>query len=135
MKLLNTSTIKKASFSGVTGIISSLFLTGQAHALNLCPTGFGNICNNADSNSVQNVIGTIINWIFVGVTIIALLYLIWGGFKWIISAGDKAKVEDAQRHIVNALIGLVLVFLSYIILNIVLAFFGTSISNIKFPTL
>lgn len=135
MKYLNTNIVKRVSFTTIAGSVSSLTLAAQAHALNLCPTGFGNICSNADSNNVQSVIATIINWIFVGVTIIALLYLIWGGFKWIISAGDKAKVEDAQRHIVNALIGLVLVFLSYIILNIVLAFFGTSISNIKFPSL
>lgn len=126
--------MKKALVT-LAGTVSYLSLSTQVHALNLCPTGFGNICSNADSNSVQNVLATVINWIFVAVTIIALLYLIWGGFKWIISAGDKAKVQEAQQHIINALIGLIVVFLSYVILNIVLAFFGTSLSSIQFPHL
>lgn len=126
----------KKVFIPLLAAASYLTLASHAFALNLCPSGFSsNLCNSTNSNQIQSVIATAINFIFVGVTIIALLFLIWGGFKWITSQGDKAKVEEARQHIINALIGLVLVFLSYIILNIVLAFFGTSLSNINFPSL
>lgn len=35
-----------------------------------------------------------------------LLYLAWGGISWITAGGDKAKVEEAQHKITNAVMGM-----------------------------
>lgn len=91
-----------------------------ATRVELCPAGqFNPLCGF----SVSNAIPAIISFIFVISIIVALFYLIWGGFKWLTSGGDKSAVGAAREHIIAAVIGLVIIFLSYFILNILLGFF------------
>ena len=94
-------------------------------AFGLCPRntsgnpGFNALCNL----DFQNLLPALISTIFLLAIIAALLYLIWGGFKWLTSGGDKAAVQAAREHIVAAIVGLVLIFLAYFILNVLLQFF------------
>jgi len=53
-----------------------------------------------------------------------LLYFILGGINWITSGGDTQKVESAQKHLTNALIGLVILVAAYAIFTVVKAFLG-----------
>lgn len=114
---------KLAAFS--TLVIASLVVVPQAFAqitVNTCPQqGFGPLCNlRLDGGLVQ----TLITIAFIIAALIALAFLIFGGIKWILSGGDKAGVEAARQMIVAAVIGLVITFAAYIIINIVFAFFG-----------
>lgn len=81
------------------------------------------------------VIGFAIGLIFVVAVLIALFFLVYGGIKWITSGGDKGGVEGARNQIVAAVIGLIIVFLSFFILNLVLGMFGLSIFNLVLPVL
>lgn len=81
------------------------------------------------------IVGRGITIIFVIAIVIALVFLVYGGVKWILSGGDKAAVESARNTIVAAVVGLVIVFLSYFILNIVLGFFGLSLAALSLPSL
>lgn len=102
-----------------------------------CPgNGFSILCFQA--NQLGSVIASAITFIFVIVAIAALGFLVWGGFKWLISEGDKNAVEAARNHIVNAIIGLIVIFLSYLIINVLLAFFTggqVTLINLKLPTI
>ncbi len=51
--------------------------------------------------------------------ILSFLYLIWGGFQWITSGGDKTALEDARNRIVSAIVGLVIVAASWAIFQLV----------------
>jgi hypothetical protein len=119
------------------GTLPLLAVSPVAFAQNLCPEGaFGTLCSKtADANSLGKIIGTGVTVAFVIAVIIALFYLIWGGIKWILSGGDKGGVEAARGTIIAAVIGLIVTFAAYFILNIVLRIFGLSLDNIKFPTL
>ena len=55
--------------------------------------------------------------------------LILGGLKWITSGGDKSKVEGARSQITAGLIGLVIVFAAWAILNIVENFFHVNLRS------
>jgi len=108
--------------------------TPSATRVELCPTGqFKDLC----FFTVSNAIPAIISFIFVVSIIIALFYLIWGGFKWLTSGGDKSAVGAAREHIIAAVIGLVIIFLSYFILNILLGFFipGQSANFFDLPSI
>lgn len=107
-----------------------------ADSINTCPPGqFAALCNIASSN-FGNLVGKVITILFIFAAVVALAFLIWGGIKWILSGGDKAGVEAARNTIVAAVVGLIVVFLSYFILNIVISFFlGTPITNFTIPTL
>jgi hypothetical protein len=51
---------------------------------------------------------------------LALVYFIYGGIMLLISAGSSDKVGKAKTILINAIIGLVLIFASYMIVNFVI---------------
>lgn len=55
--------------------------------------------------------------------ILALLYLIWGGVNWITSGGDKQKLAQAKQKITFSIIGLLVVFFSFFMINFLFRFF------------
>ena len=105
--------------------------------VNLCDTEgqFSVLCSLTAGN-FGSLLGQLLTLIFVISIVAALFYLVWGGFKWLVSGGDKTAVGAAREHIVAAIIGLVVIFLSYFILNILVQFFtGKAISELVIPTL
>jgi len=101
----------------------------------VCPTGsFGNLC--LQSGQLGSVIGSITNLLFLVAGLIALIYLVIGGIKWVTSEGDSKNVEAARNQIIAAALGLAVTFLSYLIINLLLQFLiGSGLSNITLPKL
>lgn len=63
-------------------------------------------------------------WILGIVGSLTLVMFIYGGFTFLISAGSKEKIEKARKIIVAAIIGLIIVFASYVIIQFVLKTLG-----------
>lgn len=108
----------------VTGAAASLLLTNSAYAqtINVCPRdAFALLCQL----QAENAISALLTFAVVIGILLALGFLVFGGIKWITSQGDKAAVEGARGTIVAAIVGLVLIFLSIFILNLIgQVFFG-----------
>lgn len=79
------------------------------------PSSVGGV--NTDINTL---IAFIINAIIVLGIVLSLIFLLYGGVRWILSGGDKGKVDSARSTIVAAIVGLIIVILAYIIINAVL---------------
>lgn len=130
-------------FSKLGNLISPLiylFVTPSlafAQAVDVKPTGqFEKLFSfGSGQNAFGNIVGRGVTLLFVVAIVIALGFLIYGGIKWITSGGDKAAVEAARNTIVAAIIGLVIVFLSYFILNIILGLFGLKLDQLVLPCL
>lgn len=76
-----------------------------------CPTDlFG------DNGAFKQITNTVLY--IVG--IIAVIMLIIGGIRYVISGGDSKKVTDAKNTVLYAIIGLVICFFSYAIVNFVI---------------
>lgn len=58
-----------------------------------------------------------IQLVFLVAGLAALLFMLLGAFNWITSEGQKEKVEKAQRMMMNAVIGLVLVVAVFTLFN------------------
>ena len=63
----------------------------------------------------SNIMANIINTLLVWGGAVALLFIIFGGFRYIISMGNPESVEKARNTVVYAILGLVLIFLAYLI--------------------
>lgn len=132
MKLLNkfnTATL------AATAYLATAF-PAFAQQVDLCPSNqnFGSLCT--DDAQVGNVISQAITLILIIAVVLALAFLIWGGVKWITSGGDKGKVESARNTIIAAIIGLVIAFLAFFILNLVLGLFGIDqFQNMELPNI
>ncbi|MFA6393583.1 MAG: pilin [Patescibacteria group bacterium] len=55
---------------------------------------------------------------------LALLFFIYGGIMWVISGGNPDRVKKGQDALKNAVIGLVIIFTSYMIINFVMTTLG-----------
>ena len=73
---------------------------------------------NLKADSVGGIINNTLPFIFVIAGFILLLYLVWGGFAWMTSGGDPKAIEGAKSKITNALIGFVILFAAYWIVQI-----------------
>lgn len=63
-----------------------------------------------------------------------LLYFIWGSLEWLMSGGDKQKLESARGKITNGLIGLILLVASYAIAIFLGEVLNIDLLNIIWPT-
>lgn len=115
----------------------------SAQILDICPLKgkeahpqFNPLCA-LSTGDFGALVGNVITLLFIIAVVIAILFLIYGGIKWILSGGDKSAVEAARNHIIAAIVGLVIAFLAYFILSFVIQFFlpGFNISRIELPTL
>lgn len=61
------------------------------------------------------------NTILYIVGIIAVIMLIIGGIRYVVSGGDSKKVTDAKNTVLYAIIGLVIAFLAFAIVNFVIS--------------
>ena len=52
---------------------------------------------------------------------VAVIMLIIGGIRYVVSGGDSKKVTDAKNTVLYAIIGLVIVFLAYAIVHFVIS--------------
>lgn len=81
----------------------------------------GNGCNDvAGAPSVDSTLKVAINTFSLVVGVAAVIMIIIGGFKYITSAGDSARVSSAKDTILYAIVGLVVVAMSQLIVKFVL---------------
>ena len=72
-----------------------------------------------DNLSVNGLIKLVINWLLGIAFGIAVLFLIIGGFWYITSGGNEETAEKGRNTAINAIIGIVIIILSYVIVNVV----------------
>lgn len=53
--------------------------------------------------------------------VVAVIMLIIGGIKYVVSGGDSKKVTDAKNAVLYAIIGLIICFLAFAIVNFVIS--------------
>jgi hypothetical protein len=81
-------------------------------------------CGNYTLDDFVQLGVNVANWILGIVGSLALLFFVYGGVTWIISAGSSEKVEEGKTILKNAVIGLIIVFVSWTIINFTLISLG-----------
>lgn len=76
---------------------------------------------------LPQVILRIINYVLAIVGVIALAYLVYGGFMYITSAGNEDKVEVAKTIIISSVIGVVVIGVAAAIVNFVIRGVGGAV--------
>jgi hypothetical protein len=72
-------------------------------------------------------------------SIMTFAFLVWGGIQWITSGGNQEAAKGAKEKITDAIMGLALLSVVWVIWRLVIYFLGISSSvsgpfNIKLPT-
>lgn len=99
------------------------------------PGSLGSGGSSAGPAAIGSIIGSIVGLFLILSFVATFLYMLLGGFDWITSGGDKAKLQSARDKITNALIGLIVVGASWAIMMIVGNFTGIDFPNLPIPTI
>lgn len=86
------------------------------------------------SLTVPSLVSGLIRLTLVVAAIVFFFILVIGGIRWIASGGDKAQTEAARGQITAALVGLVIVFAAWAIVQLIQVFFGINIFQLSLPS-
>lgn len=105
------------------GVCVGCLVSPEVSALTLQEGANAARCDGCPENLFGNtgVFKQVTNTILYIVGIIAVIMLIIGGIKYVISGGDSKKVTDAKNTVLYAIIGLVVAFLAFAIVNFVIS--------------
>ncbi len=78
----------------------------------------------AADTKIETIPQVVVNYMFLIAAFLAVAYLMYGGIKWITSRGDKIAVESARKHIMAAVMGLIIVAGSFFALNVIFTLLG-----------
>lgn len=70
-------------------------------------------------STIGGMVSSFLPYIFALAGIGLLLYLLYGGFHLMISRGDPKAIQEAKGKITNALVGFLIVFVAYWIVQLV----------------
>ena len=100
---------------------------GVSGGLSRISSHFPNTGNlNRPDASVTDVLLWVIDILLILSGIIAVLFIIIGGFWYITSAGDSEQAEKGKTTLVNAIIGIVVVVLSFVIITVITNLVGNN---------
>jgi len=78
------------------------------------------------------VIKNVITWALIFAGVVAVIFVIYAGFKFVTSKGDPEQVNNAKKTLTYAIIGLLFILLSFAILNLIATV--TGVDQITNPT-
>jgi hypothetical protein len=94
-----------------------------AAAKSLCEGSGGNwngsSCTKPGEKSLPSVFGTITNVLLFVIGAVSVIVIIIGAIRYVTSSGEQAAIKSAKDTILYAVIGLVVAFLAYAIVNFV----------------
>ena len=76
----------------------------------------------------QDLIPALVTLGFVIGSLVFFFFLITGAITWIVSGGDKTKLESARTRITNAIVGFVILLLAFAIVQFIESFFKIKIT-------
>ena len=74
------------------------------------------VCTNR-KESVEPIVGTVVNVLLFIVGTISVIMVIFAGIMYTISGGDSGRVAKAKNMLIYAIVGLIVSFLAFALVN------------------
>ncbi|HTW96761.1 MAG TPA: pilin [Candidatus Methylomirabilis sp.] len=110
-----------------TGVVTNP--AAKAYCDEYLQTHPGGNCGNYTLDDFVALAITIAKWILGVVGAVALLFLVYGGFTLILSGGNEDRVRQGKEILTGAIIGLIIVFTAYLIIQFTLTLLGAPGAN------
>lgn len=85
-------------------------------------------------NDLGVFVSNILTLAFAIAILLVLIMLILGAYEWIASGGDKEAVGKARNRIINALIGLAVLAVTFALTKVFGQFVGIDVTKLVIPT-
>lgn len=112
----------------VLGVAFTLFAVPEVSAQNALETACqsdpgASLCQEGETGDVNNILGIVVNTLLFIVGALAVIMIIIGGIRYTVSGGDSGAVNGAKNTIFYSVIGLIVAFAAYAIVNWVFQLF------------
>lgn len=67
------------------------------------------------TSDLKQTVLNIIQWVLSVLGLLAVTFIIYGGFVWLTAAGNEERIEKAKKVIGSAVVGLIIVMLAWAI--------------------
>lgn len=95
------------------------------------PAGITGITQTTNFNNPNTLLGDITSRVLIfAVSLAGMIFLyklVMGGFGYLTSAGDPAKIQSSTKEITNGLIGLLIITTAFFLIQIAQTVFGIKI--------
>lgn len=120
MKRIKQAVVALALVMGM-GVALSPVSVSAINVFDQCNNNSSVVCKSAGKDSATSAVTTIINIVLYVLGIVAVIMIIVGAFRYVLSGGDAGAVTAAKNTIFYAVIGLAVAILSFVIVNFVIA--------------
>lgn len=76
------------------------------------------------AGGISAFLSNLITLIYSVAFIVLIFMILWGAFDWLTSEGDKEKLQNAQKKIINAVVGIVLFAIAFAVIQVLGKFTG-----------
>jgi hypothetical protein len=111
-------------------LITLALMVGAISVLSIAPVAYAQLGLDPGINPVasatnnetdlKSMILTVVNYALGFLGLIAVIMIIYGGVTYVTSAGSDEAIKNAKKIIMYALIGLIIILLSFVLVNAVL---------------
>lgn len=108
MKIIKSSGINRPSNYMLVGLLFFLISAKESFAVITLSKIPG-----VPTKSIPDVLDDLIGWILGIGLMLSVVYLIWGGITYLTSSGDQQKTENGRKTVKYALLGILVIGLSY----------------------
>lgn len=77
------------------------------------------IVNASFPGSIPAILLAVFEIILVVAGVLAVIFVVYGGFQYLITTGEPEKAKNARNTIINALVGLMITMFATVIVNLV----------------
>ncbi len=105
------------SFMALATVLSLPLVAGAAPGGGFNPTQ-GQIGTGLESTSIYEIITTVLNWLLLLITVLAVIGFVISGIMFV-TAGGSDRGEDAKKWLTYSIIGIIVALIGYIIVNVV----------------
>lgn len=110
--------MKKYALATILAVLLPTIVLAQP-VLNQGLDEFQNQTNLANSD-LPTVIGNVVRIVLSFLGLVAVVIIIWGGFKWMTSGGNEETIAGAKKLMGAGVVGLFIVIISYAIATFVI---------------
>lgn len=110
-----------------TAFYLQLLPIGKALAVSNFGGTMGNINVASEGTDIKETIVKVINWALGFLALIAVIFVIVGGFRIMMAGGNEENVTKGRKTIIYAIIGLVVVFFARVIVGLVTSNLGNQV--------
>lgn len=124
---MKKSLVQIAAVSALAILGLTLFSALPAHAALIQPTDVpANIAEaTGGATSFRQLALNIVNFFLFFLGLIATVMVIYGGVTYVTAGGAQEKIESAKKIIMYAIVGIIIILLSFAIINTVIGGAGT----------